>query len=67
MHQGRHLLQRFDSSASQGFGDEVRFEFSMGQDKDIIFNACPDSENPVVFEIRRVKGKALTKQSRKHH
>ena len=22
--------------------------------KDVIFNACPDHENPVVFEIRRI-------------
>ena len=30
-------------------------EFPWAEDKDVIYNACPDSENPVVFEIRRVK------------
>jgi uncharacterized repeat protein (TIGR04076 family) len=29
--------------------------FPWTEDKDVIFNACPDGENPVVFEIRRVK------------
>lgn len=29
--------------------------FPWVEDKDVIFNACPDGENPVVFEIRRVK------------
>jgi uncharacterized repeat protein (TIGR04076 family) len=29
--------------------------FPWAEDKDVIFNACPDGENPVVFEIRRVK------------
>jgi len=37
------------------------------QDKDVIFNACPDAENPVVFEIRRTQRKAVAKQPRKHH
>jgi uncharacterized repeat protein (TIGR04076 family) len=31
-------------------------EFPWSKDKDVICNACPDSENPVVFEIRRVRG-----------
>lgn len=30
-------------------------EFPWTEDKDITFNACPDAENPVVFEIRRIK------------
>ncbi len=30
-------------------------EFPWSEDKDVIFNACPDPENPVVFEIRRIK------------
>jgi uncharacterized repeat protein (TIGR04076 family) len=30
-------------------------EFPWAEDKDIIFNACPDPENPVVFEIRRIR------------
>jgi len=30
-------------------------EFPWAEDKDVIFNACPDAENPVVFEIRRVE------------
>jgi uncharacterized repeat protein (TIGR04076 family) len=41
--------------------------FPWAQDKDIILNACPDGENPVIFEIRRVKGKAVAKQSKKGH
>lgn len=30
-------------------------EFPWSKNKDVICNACPDAENPVVFEIRRVK------------
>ncbi len=30
-------------------------EFPWAEDKDVICNACPYYENPVVFEIRRVK------------
>lgn len=30
-------------------------EFPWSEDKDVIFNACPDAENPVVFEIRRIR------------
>ena len=30
-------------------------EFPWAKNKDIIFNACPDPENPVVFEIRRIR------------
>ena len=30
-------------------------EFPWSEDGDTIFNACPDSENPVVFEIRRIR------------
>ena len=30
-------------------------EFPWAENKDIIHNACPDPENPVVFEIRRVR------------
>jgi len=30
-------------------------EFPWAEDKDVIFNACPDADNPVVFEVRRVK------------
>lgn len=30
-------------------------EFPWAEDKNAIVNACPDPENPVVFEIRRVK------------
>jgi len=29
-------------------------EFPWSKDGDTIFNACPDPENPVVFEIRRI-------------
>lgn len=32
-------------------------EFPWEQDKDVVHCACPDYENPVVFEIRRVKKK----------
>jgi uncharacterized repeat protein (TIGR04076 family) len=30
-------------------------EFPWAKDKDVICNACPDAENPVVFEIRRIR------------
>ena len=30
-------------------------EFPWAEDKDVIFNACPDAENPVVFKIRRIR------------
>jgi uncharacterized repeat protein (TIGR04076 family) len=30
-------------------------EFPWSDDKNVIFNACPDADNPVVFEIRRIK------------
>ena len=30
-------------------------DFPWSENKDAIFNACPDAENPVVFEIRRIK------------
>ena len=30
-------------------------EFPWAKDKDVIFNACSDHENPVVFEIRRIR------------
>jgi uncharacterized repeat protein (TIGR04076 family) len=30
-------------------------EFAWAADKDVTSNACPDAENPVVFEIRRMR------------
>ncbi|MDH5483257.1 MAG: TIGR04076 family protein [Candidatus Bathyarchaeota archaeon] len=30
-------------------------ELPWAEDKNVIHNACPDAENPVVFEIRRIK------------
>ena len=30
-------------------------EFPWAENKDAIENACPDPENPVVFEIRRIR------------
>jgi uncharacterized repeat protein (TIGR04076 family) len=30
-------------------------EFPWSENKDVIVNACPDAENPVVFEIRRIR------------
>ncbi len=30
-------------------------EFPWAEDEDMISNACPDAENPVVFEIRRIR------------
>ena len=30
-------------------------EFPWAENKDIIHNACPNPENPVVFEIRRIR------------
>jgi uncharacterized repeat protein (TIGR04076 family) len=29
--------------------------FPWAENKDVIVNVCPDGENPVVFEIRRIK------------
>jgi len=29
--------------------------FPWAENKNVILNACPDGENPVVFEIRRIK------------
>jgi len=39
--------------------------FPWAQDKDVVLNACPDVENPVFFEIGRVKRKALAEQQKK--
>jgi uncharacterized repeat protein (TIGR04076 family) len=36
--------------------------FPWARDKDAICNTCPDGENPVVFEIRRVREKAAGRQ-----
>ncbi len=30
-------------------------EFPWAHDKNVIYNACPDATNPVVFEIRRIR------------
>ncbi|MBS7646571.1 TIGR04076 family protein [Candidatus Bathyarchaeota archaeon] len=30
-------------------------EFPWIKDRDILYTACPDPENPVVFEIRRIR------------
>lgn len=30
-------------------------EFPWSKDKDVVCNACPDAENPVVFEMRRIR------------
>jgi uncharacterized repeat protein (TIGR04076 family) len=30
-------------------------EFPWSKGKNVIFNACPDADNPVVFEIRRIR------------
>jgi len=30
-------------------------KFPWAEDSNVIFNACPDAENPVVFEIRRIR------------
>ena len=30
-------------------------EFPWAENKDVIYNACPDGDNPVVFEIKRVR------------
>jgi uncharacterized repeat protein (TIGR04076 family) len=41
--------------------------FPWAQDRDVILCACPDAENPVIFEIRRVKGKIVTRQPKRGH
>ena len=30
-------------------------EFPWAKDKNVICNACPDADNPVVFEIKRIR------------
>jgi uncharacterized repeat protein (TIGR04076 family) len=30
-------------------------EFPWSENKDVVINACPDADNPVVFEIKRMK------------
>ncbi len=30
-------------------------EFPWAKNKDVIENACPDAENPVVYEIKRIR------------
>ena len=30
-------------------------EFPWAEDKDVVSNACSDAENPVVFEMRRIR------------
>ncbi len=30
-------------------------EFPWAEDKDVIYQACTDPDNPVVFEVRRIK------------
>ena len=30
-------------------------EFPWAKNKDVIINACPDPENPVLFEIKRIR------------
>lgn len=39
-------------------------EFPWSKDKDVISNACPDAENPVVFEIRRMREQKVKKTGR---
>jgi len=41
--------------------------FPWAQDKNVILSACPDAENPVVFEIRRAKGRIVTRQPKRGH
>ncbi len=37
--------------------------FPWAEDEDVIYNACPDGENPVVFEVRRLPERAAAKRS----
>lgn len=37
------------------FAMHYGIDFPWAEDKGVIFNACPDPENPVVFEIRRIR------------
>lgn len=41
--------------------------FPWAQNKNVIFNACPDGENPVVFEIRRIPEGNAAKRLLQHH
>lgn len=40
------------------FAMRYNASFPWAKDKDAICNACPDEENPVVFEIRRIRIKS---------
>ena len=40
------------------FAMRYNASFPWAKDKDAICNACPDGENPVVFEIRRIRIKS---------
>lgn len=37
------------------FAMRFGIEFPWLKDKDVLENACPDAENPVVFEIKRIR------------
>jgi uncharacterized repeat protein (TIGR04076 family) len=36
------------------FAMQYGMDFPWAKSKGVIFNACPDASNPVVFEIRRI-------------
>lgn len=44
------------------FAMRYNASFRWAENNDVICNACPDGENPVVFEIRRVADKGHKKK-----
>jgi len=54
--QGRVCLSALYSFLPKVYAMRYGAEFPWLEDKDVSTHACPDAWNPVVFEIRRVRG-----------
>jgi len=53
--QGMVCIHALYSFLPKVFAMRYGAEFSWLDDRDVATHACPDAENPVVFEIRRVR------------
>ncbi len=53
--QGKICISALCSFLSKVFAMHYGAEFPWLDDPDVSTHACPDAENPVVFEIRRVR------------
>jgi|APSaa5957512622_1039677.scaffolds.fasta_scaffold209820_1 uncharacterized repeat protein (TIGR04076 family) len=51
--EGKTCIIALYSFLPRVFAFKYGAEFPWAEDKDVSLNACPDSHNPVVFEIRR--------------